>query len=65
MFLYLWALFLLLVLNEDIILRQHQFLLTVFALFNALVLAKVMIVAEDFGLFGYTIALRLVACSRD
>ena len=52
MFLYLWALFLLLVLNEDIILRHRgiSFSSQGFALFNALVLAKVMLVAEDLDL---------------
>jgi hypothetical protein len=52
MFLYLWALFLLFVLNEDIIFRQRgiSFSAQGFAVFNALVLAKVMLVAEDLDL---------------
>jgi len=52
MFLYLWALFLLLVLDEDIFLRERgiSFSSQGFALFNALVLAKVMLVAEDLDL---------------
>ena len=52
MFLYLWALFLLFVLNEDIIFRQRgiSFSAQGFAVFNALILAKVMLVAEDLDL---------------
>lgn len=52
MFLYLWVLFGLFVLNEQIILRQHGigFSSQGFALINALVLAKVMLVAEDLNL---------------
>jgi hypothetical protein len=52
MFLYLWVLFGLFVLNETIILRQRgiSFSLHGFAVLNALVLAKVMLVAEDLGL---------------
>lgn len=52
MFLYLWVLFGLFVLNERIILRQHgiSFSSQGFALINALVLAKVMLVAEDINL---------------
>jgi hypothetical protein len=53
LFLYLWLLFGLFVLNESIILRQHGigFAAQGFAVFNALVLAKVMLVAEDLN-FG-------------
>jgi hypothetical protein len=52
MFLYLWALFLLFVLDEDIIFRQSEISLPAqgFALFNALVVAKVMLVSEDMDL---------------
>jgi hypothetical protein len=52
LFLYLWLLFGLFVLNERIILRQHgiDFAAQGFAVFNALVLAKVMLVAEDLNL---------------
>ena len=52
MFLYLWALFLLFVLDEDIIFRQRgmSFSAQGFAVFNALILAKVMLVAEDLDL---------------
>lgn len=52
MFLYLWVLFGLFILNERIILRQHgiSFSSQGFALVNALVLAKVMLVAEDMNL---------------
>lgn len=52
LFLYLWVLFGLFVLNERIILRQHGigFASQGFAVFNALVLAKVMLVAEDLNL---------------
>jgi hypothetical protein len=52
MFLYLWALLLLFVLDEDIIFRQRgiSFSAQGFAIFNALILAKVMLVAEDLDL---------------
>ena len=52
LFVYLWVLFGLFVLNEQIILRQHgiAFASQGFALINALVLAKVMLVAEDLNL---------------
>ena len=56
MFLYLWALFLLVSLSQDIVLRQRgisvsaQGLGFINALVNALVLAKVMLVAEDLDL---------------
>jgi hypothetical protein len=56
MFLYLWALFLLVSLSQDIVLRQRgisvsaQGLGFISALVNALVLAKVMLVAEDLDL---------------
>lgn len=52
LFLYLWMLFGLFVLNEQIALRQHGIAFTSqgFALINALVLAKVMLVAEDLNL---------------
>lgn len=52
MFLYLWVLLLLFVLNEDIVFRQQglSFSAQGFAFFNALVLAKVMLVAEDLDL---------------
>lgn len=52
MFLYLWILFGLFVLNERIILRQEGvgFASQGFAVFNALVLAKVMLVAETLNL---------------
>ena len=52
MFLYLWVLFGLFVLNEAVILRQHGIPLAThgFAVINALLLAKVMLVAEDFNL---------------
>jgi hypothetical protein len=53
-FLYLWVLFGLFVLNERIILGQRGIGFTSqgFALVNALVLAKVMLVAEDLKLGG-------------
>ncbi len=55
MFLYLWALFGLFVLNETIVDRSHgsAIVLQGFAIVNALVLAKVMLVAEllDLGRF--------------
>lgn len=52
MFLYLWVLFLVFVLHEDIVLRQRgiSYTLQGFAFFNALILAKVMLVAEDLDL---------------
>ena len=52
MFFYLWILFGLFVLNERIILRQQAagFFSQGFAIINALVLAKVMLVAEDLKL---------------
>jgi hypothetical protein len=52
LFLYLWVLFGLFVINEKIILRQRGIGFTSqgFAFFNALVLAKVMLVAEDLNL---------------
>src|SRR5271168_5005850 len=52
MFLYLWVLFGLFVLNERIILDQRgiSFSSHGFALLNALVLAKVMLVTEDLNL---------------
>jgi hypothetical protein len=52
LFLYLWVLFGLFVLNERIILQQHGigFAAQGFAVFNALVLAKVMLVAENLNL---------------
>jgi hypothetical protein len=52
MFLYLWALLGLFVLNEKVTLRQHgiDFAPHGFALINALILAKVMLVAEDLNL---------------
>lgn len=52
LFLYLWVLFGLFVLNERIILHQRgiNFSGQRFALFNALVLAKVMLVAQDLNL---------------
>ena len=52
MFLYLWVLFGLFVLNGTIILHQHgiSFSSQGFAVISALVLAKVMLVAEDLKL---------------
>jgi len=52
MFLYLWILFGLFVLNEVIILRARgmDFSAQGFALINALILAKVMLIAEDLNL---------------
>lgn len=52
LFLYLWALFGLFVLNEELLARSHgsAVVLQGFALLNALVLAKVMLVAEHFDL---------------
>lgn len=52
LFLYLWVLFGLFVLNERIILRQHGIGFTAqgFALVNAFVLAKVMLLAENLEL---------------
>lgn len=52
-FLYLWVIFGLFVLNERIILRQHGMAFTLkdgFAIINALALAKVMLVVEDLNL---------------
>ena len=50
LFLYLWVLFAMFVLNEGIVLRQHGIGFTAqgFALVNALVLAKVMLLFEAF-----------------
>lgn len=55
MFLYLWVLFGLFVLNERIILSRRGFGVASqgFAIFNALVLAKVMLVAEDLKFGGW------------
>jgi hypothetical protein len=52
LFVFLWILFGLFVLNERIILRQHGigFSSQGFAIFNALVLAKIMLIAEDLNL---------------
>ena len=52
LFLYLWLMFGLFVLNERIILKQHgiDFAAQGFAVFNALVLAKVMLILEDLNL---------------
>jgi hypothetical protein len=52
LFLYLWALLLLFVLNEDIALRKQDVNITMqgFALLNSLVLAKVMLLSEDLDL---------------
>lgn len=52
LFLYLWILFGLFVLNERIILREHGigFASQGFAVLNALVLAKVMLILEDLNL---------------
>jgi len=52
LFLYLWILFGLFVLNERIILREHGigFASQGFAVFNALILAKIMLVLEDLNL---------------
>jgi len=52
LFVYLWILFGLFVLNERIILRQQEigFSSQGFAIINALVLAKVMLIAEDLNL---------------
>lgn len=52
LFLYLWVLFGLFVLNERIVLRQHEidFAAHGFAILNALVLAKVMLIAEHFNM---------------
>lgn len=52
LFLYLWVIFGLFVLNERIILKQQgiNYVAQGFALFNALVLAKVMLIAEDLNL---------------
>jgi hypothetical protein len=52
MFLYLWVILGLFVLNETVILRQHgiDYAPHGFAFINALILAKVMLVAEDLNL---------------
>ncbi|WDZ81956.1 hypothetical protein PWG15_34245 (plasmid) [Ensifer adhaerens] len=52
LFLYLWVLFGLFVLNERIILHQHKvdFVSHGFAVFNAFILAKVMLIIEDMNL---------------
>lgn len=52
MFLYLWVLLGLFVLNEAVTLQEHRipFAAHGFALINALVLAKVMLIAEDLNL---------------
>jgi hypothetical protein len=52
MFLYLWALFALFVLDGSVILREQSFNFVPhgFAIFNALVLAKVMLLAENLDL---------------
>ncbi len=52
LFLYLWALFGLFVLNEELLARSHgsAVVLQGFALLNAAVLAKVMLIAEHFDL---------------
>lgn len=52
MFLYVWVLSLLFVLHDDIAFRQRGISFTAhgFALFNALILAKVMLMAEDLDL---------------
>lgn len=52
MFFYLWALLGLFVLNEKVTLREHgiDFAPHGFALINALILAKVMLIAEDLNL---------------
>lgn len=52
MFFYLWLLLGLFVLNEKVTLREHDidFLPHGFALINALILAKVMLLAEDLNL---------------
>jgi hypothetical protein len=54
MFLYLWVLFGLFVLYETVVLRERgvHFAPHGFAFFNALVLAKVMLIAEDLNLGG-------------
>lgn len=55
MFVYLWILFGLFVLNERVILQQRGigFSMQGFAVFNALVLAKVMLIAEDLRIAGW------------
>lgn len=55
MFLYLWAIFALFALHERIVLREAGVSLPSqgFAFVNALVLAKVMLVAEDLNLGGW------------
>jgi hypothetical protein len=49
-FIYLWAIFGLFVLNQAVILRQTSYLSQGFALINAAILAKVMLIAEDLKL---------------
>lgn len=62
MFLYLWAIFALFALHERIVLRQLDASLPSqgFALVNALVLAKVMLVAEDLNFGGWLRSRRLI-----
>lgn len=62
MFLYLWVLFGLFVLNERIVLGQRGIIVTAqgFALINALVLAKVMLAAEDLNLGRWLRPRRLI-----
>ena len=52
MFLYLWALFALLVINRSVVLAReaHDFQAHGFALINALVMAKVLLIGEDLNL---------------
>lgn len=73
LFLYLWVLFGLFVLNETVVSRQHglSFFPHGFALINALVLAKVMLVSESLNLArwmtdkpaAWTIIYESVLCS--
>ncbi|MFO1144790.1 MAG: hypothetical protein U1E59_20915 [Amaricoccus sp.] len=55
LFLYLWALFGLFVLNEQLVSREHggQLIFHGFALINALALTKVMMVAEHLEVSGW------------
>ena len=55
MFLYLWAVFALFALHERIVLREAGVILPSqgFAIVNAFILAKVMLVAEDLNLGGW------------
>src|SRR4051794_9604292 len=55
LFLYLWALFGLFVLNESVVDRSHgnAFVFQGFAVLNAFVLAKVMLLAEHLDLTGW------------